>query len=246
MALVHSTSPIVTNGLVLALDAANRKSYPGTGTTWTDLSGNGNNGTLVNGPTYNSVNSGSIVFDGTNDYVSLPSNLDTILTGDLTMEVVIAMPNPLLIQFGFYFAGVMGIYGDGNYYRESNIQVSNTGNVSNPSTFDASVSFLNQSGDTGNSIGFGGFSFSSTPRVLSYTLSGTTATTYVNGSFVETKTITKYTKPADANVEIGWVNNTANYGYYRGNLFVSRIYNRALTAAEIQQNFNALRGRFGI
>ena len=60
---------IVTNGLVLCLDAGNQLSYPGTGTTWNDLSRNGNNGTLTNGPVFNS--GGSMVFDGVNDYISL-------------------------------------------------------------------------------------------------------------------------------------------------------------------------------
>ena len=60
----------ITDGLVLCLDAANRKSYPGSGTTWTDLSGRGNTGTLTNGPTYSSANGGSIVFDGTDDIVN--------------------------------------------------------------------------------------------------------------------------------------------------------------------------------
>ena len=69
MALVHSPK-IVTDDLVLYYDAANTKSYPGTGTTWTDLSGNGVTGTLVNGATFNSGNGGYIVFDGANDYVS--------------------------------------------------------------------------------------------------------------------------------------------------------------------------------
>jgi hypothetical protein len=64
---------IVTDGLVLALDAGNTKSYPGSGTAWTDLSGRGNTGTLVNGPTYSSANGGSIVFDGVNDYVQFTS-----------------------------------------------------------------------------------------------------------------------------------------------------------------------------
>jgi hypothetical protein len=59
----------ITDGLVLCLDAANSKSYPGSGTTWTDLSGLGNTGTLTNGPTYSSANGGSLVFDGVNDYV---------------------------------------------------------------------------------------------------------------------------------------------------------------------------------
>ena len=71
MAFIHSPK-IITDGLVLALDAGNTKSYPGSGTVWTDLSGNNNTGTLTNGPTFNAANGGSIVFDGTNDYVTLP------------------------------------------------------------------------------------------------------------------------------------------------------------------------------
>ena len=58
---------IPTSGLIFYLDAANTRSYPGSGTTWTDLSGNGNTGTLTNGPTYSSANGGQIVFDGSND-----------------------------------------------------------------------------------------------------------------------------------------------------------------------------------
>jgi hypothetical protein len=61
--------PIISNGLILYLDAGNAASYPGSGTTWTDVSGNINTGTLTNGPTYSSANGGSIVFDGSNDYV---------------------------------------------------------------------------------------------------------------------------------------------------------------------------------
>ena len=64
---------IITNGLVLYLDAANRNSYPGSGTTCTDLSGNNNNFTLVNGPTFSSGNMGNIVFDGTDDYLLINS-----------------------------------------------------------------------------------------------------------------------------------------------------------------------------
>jgi alpha-tubulin suppressor-like RCC1 family protein len=72
---VAYNSSIVTNGLVLALDAGNSKSYPGSGTTWTDLTNNGRNGTLTNGPTYSSANGGSLVFDGIDDFVSSVSNL---------------------------------------------------------------------------------------------------------------------------------------------------------------------------
>ena len=74
MAVEHGYGRIVTDGLVLCLDAADNNSYPGSGNTWTDLSGQGNNGTLVNGPTFNSGNKGSLDFDGTNDHVRITSN----------------------------------------------------------------------------------------------------------------------------------------------------------------------------
>lgn len=64
---------IIRNGLILAIDAADRNSYSGTGTNWYDLSTNNSNGTLINGPTFSAVNGGSIVFDGINDYVGITS-----------------------------------------------------------------------------------------------------------------------------------------------------------------------------
>jgi hypothetical protein len=70
-----TASSIVTNGLALYLDAGNASSYPGSGTNWTDLSSNGRNGTLTNGPTYSATNGGSIVFDGTNDFVQCLGSL---------------------------------------------------------------------------------------------------------------------------------------------------------------------------
>jgi hypothetical protein len=76
---------IVTDGLVLYLDAANPKSYPGTGTAWNDISRGGNNGTLVNGPTFDSTNGGSIVFDGVNDYGI--NNTPNLPTGNITATI---------------------------------------------------------------------------------------------------------------------------------------------------------------
>lgn len=79
---------IITDGLVLCLDAAGTKSYPGNGTTWTDLSGNGNNGTLINGPTFSSDNGGSLVFDGSNEWVACSASLSKLnITTQFTYEV---------------------------------------------------------------------------------------------------------------------------------------------------------------
>ena len=77
---------VVSDGLVLCLDAGNIKSYPGSGTTWTDIGGNQNNGTFVNGPSYNSSAGGSIVFDGIDDRINLPFSSVLDISGSITME----------------------------------------------------------------------------------------------------------------------------------------------------------------
>ena len=87
MGLSHSPR-IVTDGLVFCVDAGDKMSYPGAGTTWTDLSKNRNNGTLTNGPTFDSANGGSIVFDGTDDYVNFGSQTWDIST-NLTIDFFI-------------------------------------------------------------------------------------------------------------------------------------------------------------
>ena len=96
---------IVTDGLVLALDAGNTKSYPGSGTTWTDLSGRGNTGTLTNGPTYSSANGGSIVFDGTNDHVTMSGNNISGLSAETTdFSICIWVKYNSTASYGAFFA----------------------------------------------------------------------------------------------------------------------------------------------
>jgi len=96
---------IATNGLVLNLDAGNTSSYIGSGTTWTDLTGSGNNGTLTNGPIFNSGNGGSIVFDGINDVVSL-GNILNMGSNSWTMSCWVKFDGG---------TGVMGIMGKTSY-----------------------------------------------------------------------------------------------------------------------------------
>jgi hypothetical protein len=104
-----SYSPkIVTDGLVLALDAANRKSYPGSGTSWIDLSGNNNSGSLTNGPTFNSEAGGNIVFDGTNDFVTGSFNGSVQLTVAAWIKPVSYHASPQTIASGVTRAGELG------------------------------------------------------------------------------------------------------------------------------------------
>ena len=119
----YSGPEIANDGLVLALDAANPRSYPGSGTTWTDLSGNGNNGTLVNVPTYSNANGGSIVFDGVDDYVS--GSISTInswsmclwyLSTDITSQVVFYPFSGTTSATGLGFGGTLNATTNNRWY----------------------------------------------------------------------------------------------------------------------------------
>ena len=224
MSLFHSPR-IVTDGLVLCLDAGNIKSYPGSGTTWTDLSGRRNNGTLTNGPTYSSTNGGSIVFDGTNDYVTVGSSPYTGFgTGDFTLECWVYMQ----------VSGSMVIY-DGRYSSSA------TGFALSYDTVNGLKVFYSG----GNRIVGGTISANAWNHVAVAKVSGSTRL-YVNGSQVGSTyaDTNNYTSGAQ-NAFIGAGYNLS--AFWNGYMSTIKVYNgKGLTAQEIQQNFNALRGRFGI
>ena len=221
---------IVTTGLVLNLDAGNTASYPGTGTTWTDLSGNGNNGTLTNGPTYSSANGGSLVFDGVNDYVRL-ANPPIQGTGSFT-----------IISISKLTGGTGGrvVYGGGSD--------STTG-------FYAHHYAFNGQGGT-KWISAWGSANSASLSVQDYDLTsyhyaasvynGSTHTTYTDGiqGTVASKNDSNLDNPSYW--AIGSSGGAVGGNYFGGNISVVMVYNRALSAAEVSQNYNALRGRFGI
>ena len=206
---------IVVDGLVLCLDAANRRSYSGSGTTWTDLSGNGNNGTLVNGVGYVGTNGGSLSFDGINDYVTS----------------------------SFTFTAGQAVTISGWLYS--------TASTSAYRNFVDTLSFRPMIWwDTQGKIEFDTGSGYRTPSVYRnqwvYVAlvkpSGTTvASYYVNGVFASNGGV-PYSVPASTPT---WFNRSAGQTWI-GNCSNVSIYNRALTAQEIQENYNALRGRFGI
>ena len=118
---IHYNPTTVSDGLVLALDAANTRSYVGSGTTWTDVSYNGNNGTLTNGPAYTTVGftepfggAGAVYFDGTGDYLSVADDASLQLgSGDFTIEFWIYLNslsgNPTPIDKAYTGSGVSGV-----------------------------------------------------------------------------------------------------------------------------------------
>ena len=213
-----NNSAIVSNGLLLNLDASNPGSYSGSGNNWYDLSGNNNHGTLMNSPTYDAA-SGSIVTNGTNQYISIPqfSTANTNITMQAWVYVNLNTTGTFMKNGtggGGYSIGI----GNGAYDQVGS-------NV---------VMLLYGRGWIGSGVSYGTAGW----KLVTLTLDGSsTARAYVNGSLIGTYTWTTPTSPA------GSFNIGANIGdgniYYNGKFAAAYFYNRTLSLAEIQQNYNA-------
>jgi hypothetical protein len=223
--MATSYSPkIITDGLVLALDAANTKSYPGSGTTWRDLSGNGNNGTLTNGPTYNSTNGGSIVFDGLNDYVDIgvkgTLNPSTI-TVSAWMKPESSLSSKYIIRNRTYGWGILIT----DSMKLATFVYTNS-SVSSAYTSDITLSSLYY-----NTV---------------FTFSNSNLNVYLNGTLLNSVTTPSNSIYYVENYVAVGRDANADVSYFLGNISQVSVYNRALTAAEILQNYNATKGRYGL
>jgi hypothetical protein len=224
---------IVESGLVLYVDAANPKSYPGSGTTWVDLSGNGNNGTLVNGPTFSSANGGSIVLDGVDDVVTLNTPNDA--------------PSATSYSQGFWFKrstvnSFSGFVGFGQNSIENNrflIQAWNDSLVY-LTINNAWGSFV--SNDTNWHhifMCFNGLQSNNASRLIGY-LDGSQIPLTFTGTIPNSLSNVVYT-----GYRVGRSFTIGNI-YGASNISVVQVYNRALTAQEVLQNYNATRARYGL
>ena len=225
-----ATNKVVQSGLVLNLDAGASTSYPGSGTTWTNLVGGGNNGTLTNGPTYSSANGGSIVFDGVNDYVGL-GNILNYTTENFTFNTFFYLNT---------FATSQGGQGPVLFYKGSYQQKGYYCQVSQ----DGSINFVtNQSGANQTCTTASGIVSLNTWHCVSFVRSGSNVIIYVNGN--QSSSSNSHINPTSSSDNFHLC--SYNFGIY-SNFRISQFsaYNRALSAAEVSQNYNALRGRFGI
>lgn len=212
---------IVRDGLVLYLDAGNTKSYPGSGTTWTDLSGNGRNGNLRNGPTYGTDGGGSISFDGINEDVSVPfttdlqdSTVSLWLRADTMEDYVFRAAGASPGYFQLY------LWGDGKLQLEFS--------RTTPSL--ASSALVGSAGDIATGVWYN----------VCVTLSPTLgAVIYRNGKLLKSGTWGSTGPITPTNLDI------ANPSF-DGTIAAAYAYSRSLTATEVLQNYNALRSRFGI
>ena len=225
---------IVTNGLVLCLDAANTRSYVSGSTTWNDLTGNFNNGTLTNGPTFNASNGGSIVFDGTDDYVAI-ANSSTVNPNNGSFTIMCWVnSDPSNAGDGWDLWVAKRVNGSNGYYVGAN----------NPS----GVKFMigNDAGSRTDTA-FISYTFN-TWAMFTAVLDRTANTqTIIRNNFEETASTT----PSGGNYyNTGVLSIGADIGisayYVNGRQSNVLLYSRALSASEITQNYNATKGRFGL
>jgi hypothetical protein len=218
---------IVTDGLVLCLDAGNSKSYPGSGTSWTDLSGNNNNGTLVNEPTFSGANKGSIVFDGTNDVVNHTTSIIDRADGqEITVSCWIR-PSRTSGQYSAFCANRSdntAIYNWIFYQHTTDGAIGFHGDNQNKSSYVPTINVWINVTNTVN-----------TSRV---------STLYINA--VSTYTVTGYTYGNGTPSRLGIGANPGGQEPFNGNISQVSIYNRALSQTEILQNYNATKGRFNL
>jgi hypothetical protein len=231
MALAHNPR-IVTDNLVFCVDAANPRSYPGSGTTWTDLSGNGINGALTNGPLYSANNNGSIVFDGSNDGVEFPGNA-ALSVNEMTISTWSYSTN--YDQNGFLFEKTTN--------GTVNTQYSLFFNDVNASIYYRTYGLSNR--DMIVSLSTAGVTNSSWNNVIA-TYNGSQKKIYVNGILKSTQSASgTVTQNSTGESFIGIYAGFLNYGF-NGNISNVSVYNRALSDTEILQNYNALKGRYGL
>lgn len=222
---LHHYPKIVSNGLVLCLDAANPSSYPGTGTIWNDLVGS-YNGTFINAPTYSSLNGGNLLFDGVDDYITVtdPGSLanftvdcwcnSTELLPAGNYASVVASTFPSYVNFKIGYNGTFG-------------QID--GGIFNGSAWTTTA---------GTSISI------NTWYNFHLTYNGSQLILYKNSIATGTTNAVVIAQSSNGNIRIGrrW----DAHNYWKGYIPNVKIYNRALSSNEVNQNYNATKGRYSL
>jgi len=217
-----------TDALILCLDASNPNSYVSGSTTWYDLSIGGNNGTLSSGITYNYSNGGSLVFDGINSYVNVPTSTSLEITSDLTINVWIYNT---LSKSGIGIVTKGPLSGDYDYmlYLSLNSTLLNFWKKNSSGVVENGGAFITTILNTWVNVCF--------------TKQGTVLKGYENGVLRSTSTFTDSNIRTSSNslkIGNGW------FPAFGGNIPQVLIYNKALSESEVLQNYNAVKGRFGL
>ena len=225
MAIYKNTPPVVTNGLVLYLDAANRLSYVSGSTTWNDMSGIGNNGTLVNGPTFSTGDGGSIVFDGVNDRLTFNSSYTISASPDWTIQTWIKSFQTSSSSAYIRFLGNTQVDRNFFFFEWNNRIFARN---------DSATGFAFQTGFSP------GLPLNRSTFLL--TLIGRSG----NLELYYNNTITSVNTPITGSLTFIDVMNERRVSNPGGELNTFNLYNRALSQQEITQNYNATKARFGL
>lgn len=225
MGLTHS--PLTpTNGLVLCLDSANRRSYPGTGTSWRDLSGNGNDGTLTNGVTYSGQ---GMSFDGVNDYIDNSKSFFGL--------------NDYTVSCWFLYRSTSTVQSVVSHWQSG--QVGRFSIIINYNRLTGAVSANELSIIYGAATGLGtGLQDMSTNRWYNIVVSASASTLrlFVNGN--QTSSATPTGSLPNTPIQIGRLSSAISDYYFNGLIDDVRFYNRALTVGEILALYNYKRKFF--
>jgi len=229
--------PIVTSGLTLVLDAGNLVSYGGTGTSWKDLTSNAFNGVLTNGPTYSSDSDGCIVFDGSNDMVRITNASPLGTSYNWTTEAWIKWSNN-------GYTSWMTIIDGGNYGAAANYMMW----ISDSGSQKLLATYTNTDGWNYGTIPLNPntwYHITLTKRAGTSGIKNSPVRFFVNGVFDVERNYTYTDSVATNDLGVGLTPSNQNYPM-NGKIAQAKVYNRALSDAEVAQNFNAQRGRFGI
>ena len=223
---------IVTDGLVLYLDAANTKSYVSGSTTWIDIAAR-NNGTLVNGPTFNGANGGSIVFDGINDYVDFGINPQINAINTYTFSFVISSPS-INSNYRLMFTRALNYTSQNSdieiYGGNGGIQLVHNRNNGGTRAAEIITALPN-----------------SVIGVLDVVYDSSISSWLCYYNSILRNTFTSIVPPLTTNTYMSNIGTFfANSSYLRGNLYSFKLYNRPLSATEVLQNYNATKTRFGL
>jgi hypothetical protein len=227
--IIDSNQKIVSSGLVLNFDAAQLRSYPTTGTAITDLSGTGNNGTLTNGPTFNSANGGTIVFDGTNDYIDCGSSTSI---------------NPAALTYCAWIKGtaftnayISVISKNEPLNTVATLLIKSNGKLA---LYVYATTLRSYDGTGTNTLSINNWyhlclTYSSTDGLKGYVNGSVDGSATANGAIVSSS------QPI-------WIaaHPSITGRNFNGNVSNAQIYNRALSGTEILQNYNATKSRFGL
>jgi hypothetical protein len=223
-------APVVDSSLQLWLDAGQTTSYPGSGTTWADLSGNGRTGTLTSGPTFSATNGGSIGFNGTSNYVQCTGSLTVTAATFVAWIRRNGTQNP--------YSGIIFSRGTGSNVSGLGIGQTGTSNEIGYTWHGQSSSYFFTTNLTIPDL---------TWCMIAVSVTSTAATFYLCQSSGITTATNTTSHPSTVLNDIKIAHDEIlGDRFFKGNIAAAQIYNKALTADEITTNFNALRGRYGI